>query len=436
MGTGCCPGQKCNCPPGPAGPSSADVVFAQSDLPTPQGGVITLAADTTYWIAEEVTIADGVAIQMSAGSCLIGNAKYCSRLVGNVAAGAFIRGLSGSDLNIQNLTIENTGGQTVSANGAGTADVHLINVVLDGTTIGLGVTDADEVDIHNVDFLSGTIGLSLSGTINEVAVDDSLFSGTGGIVVGTNAVVGRLKVNSNRFNGTTNSISLIGTTVDELPIVGNAFDVAVGGSALGIGATMTLDFLLFVGNDVMVPAGADGIVLAGAVSAASVSGSAFHGTGTFQNGVTSCTVGWEWDNNIGVQNTLYGGLLRATASPAVVVGPVSAAAIVPALDTGSCKFALGAGADANKLEYTGVKSIRARIEAILSGTTAAPGNVDAQILVNGAPVGGAVTVQFDTVNRLLSVSTMVVLSPSDVIDVNITTTNLTALTDYQLSAAA
>lgn len=454
---GCC-GQITRGPAGPAGPTSAEVVFSQSDLPSASGGVITLDTDTTYWIAEEVTIEDGVAIQLQEGSCLIGNGKYCSRLIGNVDGAAFVRGPASLDLNIESLGVENQGtGEVISHNGGGTADTHLLSVLVDGSgtaAAGLLMTAVSYANLHNCDFVNvtGGNGVSVAGAGDVVDVEDSLFDANDtGLSSIAASSLNRLRIDSCQFdNNATAAVSLDGT-IGDFQTNGGAFDLPAAGVGIAFLAAVTVTNAEIGDNAFIMAAGAISLItFAGAtVSDASVSGNVVRGAGgTVLGGtLTSQTDGWLFGDNVGIEDTAFiGELSFYSASPGLsVTGGAAPAGDIA--DTAAVQAAIAAGDLANfqadgvtgaKLEYIGNKDGLFKITASLTGAITAGGAIRVlQLMVNDVAVGRAVEVFLGNTTQpaQMYVSHTVRLNPGDIVSANVSA-DVTEMSSYHLTAVA
>ena len=204
-------------------------VLSLSDLPTPIGGEIFLAASTAYFISGAVDISPNRIVINSTGSALRGLNRATDILISNVAAALVTstnQSVTFTGLTLANthasgtlLNLSNSGGHVVILDKVFFADCASIGTFGDFSNIifdNCGISTA----------VSPVGGMIFTGSNHtEILVRDSFFSNWTGILLdlGT-SVTTYVELQGSRFLGTASAVAL-----DGLPNAGN---IGVGG--LGI----------------------------------------------------------------------------------------------------------------------------------------------------------------------------------------------------------
>jgi hypothetical protein len=236
----------------PAGVSEYIIVDSLSDLPTPAGGIITLAANTCYFFVKSIDL-DGDRLVGSSNTTLLGTSSETS-VITSTGLGAGIALFSSQYTTpIRHIAFKDV---DTALNIQGTAN----SAALDWTGVNfvnvpnIGTLDGGSNFIFSKGALINSQGMVFTGTWATIGFDNSLLQGDGtaGNIVELNASC----VVTRRFRTTYSAVvatgSSVGVDVDAsatLPIEGFILDTVSfsgGGSYLG-GLTGSSVYSLFSG---------------------------------------------------------------------------------------------------------------------------------------------------------------------------------------------
>lgn len=167
-------------------------VDAADKFPAASGGIRTLAANTTYFVTQDIDLA-GDRLVASSDTAIVGTSSETASLTstGLSAASALIS--SGWTMPLRDIAITHDIAVALDATGNGTQalDWRAVNFI-DCPTVGT-IKNYDNVILETCAFLNSS-GLTLDGTINTFAADNTLFNtssaGTA-ITVPATATIGR-----------------------------------------------------------------------------------------------------------------------------------------------------------------------------------------------------------------------------------------------------
>lgn len=426
---------------GGGGGATEVVVESEADLPAPVGGVITLGA-FCYVIRGDVTISTGIQIEIVSGAVLRGDDRACSTLTGSTSAGSpFLFAAAGVRVIVSDLTVINQDTGLVLSHDNGLELLELTRVALDGNANGPCLSFGLEplvvlTDVRIANY-GTSVGITVSGAVAEVRFEHGAVDpfGDAGVAISVEANITIVLFLSDVVlaDGDFGVVVAAGVTVGTLSMLGVRLD-DYDFDALDIDGTITnlqIDGSFFrnVGAAINLDAGAtvtNALVAGSLFSAAPLSGVAFN------------TPGWEFCCNLGVQNTAAAGGMHTVASVLLAAsGLLSADAGIQAalvLDGGSSLFALGTGADAGKLVYTGTKMVQGKVTAVIAASIAVAANVAFHIFVNGVAVKVATTVNVQTTLGVVVVEATVTLPPGATLDVNVG--SIITVGSYSLNAVA
>jgi hypothetical protein len=173
------------------GPPTYVLVYGLSDLPAASGGVITLAANTTYVVTTTVDLA-GARLVCGANTTLLGGSNESCRIK-STGLGATALITSAYSLPMRNLAIEATVALALDATGnAGQALDWTAVTFVDTATI--GVIRAYSTAIFFSCAFINAAGMTLDGAIDTVAIDTcslAIPAGQTGITVAVTATISR-----------------------------------------------------------------------------------------------------------------------------------------------------------------------------------------------------------------------------------------------------
>lgn len=152
----------------PAGIANTVVIVQESDFPTASGGVIPLAANTTYLIKDSFSLANALSFA-NAGSVIAGDSLTRSKIT-FTGTGQFIRS-AGENVTCRNISVLAATQTLLGITGDGTTQVSFNNCELTFLQGGTVATVAIFVTHETSFFHLGAVGLAFSGTCNTLAMD-------------------------------------------------------------------------------------------------------------------------------------------------------------------------------------------------------------------------------------------------------------------------
>lgn len=205
------------------------VVFVRqlSDFPTPSGGVITLAANTTYLISGTISLGSNT-ITLSNGTCVSG-INQATDILSYIGTGTMISATSVA-FSILSIAISCPSGTILNIDDAvGTSNGLLDGVVIVGAkTLGI-IQGLNHFVIHNC-IISGTTtnGFTTGAThpLSNLAIINSSFQNNVGTLFSFDSTtIGYVSVNGNLFYATAGQTVFSGTpTVStKIQVINNAF---------------------------------------------------------------------------------------------------------------------------------------------------------------------------------------------------------------------
>lgn len=239
------------------GTTSQVVVESLSDLPTPSGGVITLAANTQYLIAKQVDLGTNV-IVYSSGSDLCGFNVTLSGL--STSSTSPLITATNVTLRVENMLLTNPLGD-------------LFSFASNSASISFQILTCASLSFLNI----GTFNTVSSGIIELC----SFIGGVNGVTFTGTGVAGNVGILNSRF------IGFSGTAVD---LNTSVFDTISLNTVIlsGLGGSTSLD-------------GATGS--ANVVTRGTCVHSSFNGAGTAVAGITTTDLKWNFNENFGVENS-------------------------------------------------------------------------------------------------------------------------------------
>lgn len=230
-----------------------ELVFVSelADLPTASAGVITLAANATYFFTKTVDLA-GARLVAGQNTTILGTSSENARIKSTGLVGLALL-TSAWTLPLRNITIESAIALDLDA--AGNPDQALdwfgVNFT-DCATVG---TIANYGNVILTDCaLINSANLTFDGTINTVGVISSLFSGVSGqttvIVPATATIVRRLRIIYSAISTPSTATGISFSASASVPEEGYILDSCnfSGAGTYVTGVTSTSDKALFVNN--------------------------------------------------------------------------------------------------------------------------------------------------------------------------------------------
>lgn len=334
--------------------SGITFITALADFPDPVAGVITLAADTTYWIVGDVDLA-GNRLVASANTVILGGSSENSILRSTgLTSGALLS--SAFSLPIRHVAFHDAL-QAVSLSGDGVTtaiDWYGVNFV-DCETVGLIENYTNVILVSLAILNSGD--LLFDGTIGTIGIDGSLISvaaGFSGIKISGSAVVTRrLRVNYS---------SIV------------AGDPSATGIEIQLGATIPDEgFILDTIN--------------------------FSGGGTYVTGATFSDNVSRWTGCKGITNSAVIGnmFMQNNATPTAVASAGALYAVTGTTQVAALNQRFTHDAANNALEYAGAEGRLCRIQA--SATILAPNNNVIGVYLAQDPDGSPLVPADDAINE-------------------------------------
>lgn len=161
-------------------PASLVLVNVKADLPAAVAGVITLAANTTYFFLNTVDLT-GDRLVCSSGTSLIGGSLNNSRIKSTGLSAPLIS--SQYSLTVRDLAIEATAIFDLNASGApGTTSVDFFGVNIENASIIGTIANYALINFNNGAF-NNSAGLYIDGTVDSLAFNNLFFQGTSDLVI-------------------------------------------------------------------------------------------------------------------------------------------------------------------------------------------------------------------------------------------------------------
>jgi hypothetical protein len=237
----------------PSGISNTVVVVQESDFPTPSGGAIPLAANTTYLIKDSFSFANALSFA-NTGSVIVGDSLSRSEMT-YTGTGSVVRS-AGENVTCRNVAILAATQTMLGIAGNGATQVSFNNCRLTflqgGTVSSVAIFLTHETSFFNL----GATGVTFSGTCNTLALDltryqDVNAAGTKFVDLGSSTWEA-ISLNNIQFLSTVAAIAVEGLpsngnlTTSGRAIFGNCF---VQGSTVAVsGITIDDNKWRFVGN--------------------------------------------------------------------------------------------------------------------------------------------------------------------------------------------
>lgn len=242
------------------------VVKSLSDFPTPSGGVITLADDTSYELNGTVDISTN-RIVCGTRNIIRGLDRSNDKLVSTT---------TGALITCDSTTVAKT---IVTLEGCSLTCTTGAIFAMTGT-----LTNAQNLVVQRCTITGGTT-LGTIATCNAVVIRNSTIAGpitsSGFTITGTGPSASFIIVRDNSLRGCAGTMFAFGTSVwGEIQIDRNIVTTAVGETFLS-GTT-----------------GGANVTVAGTIG-----NNIFTGAGTFISTLTNADTNWSWTDNIGVGNT-------------------------------------------------------------------------------------------------------------------------------------
>ncbi len=327
-------------------PNRLVVVNAKGDLPTPAAGVITLAANTAYLIADDISLGTDT-LTFSDGVTLRGvdSINHTLTYTGSVDMMTF----SDVTCRVERLTISCANGRVFNYSST-LANIFRVNDV--------SITSCDRV---------------------------GLFDGTGSIVRFTNVSPAAMA---------TSGLTFVGSWKSAL------FEVSVanvnGGSMFDLGAAT---FDAFYADTFLATIASGATFLSGAVSSANITAGGigsllnnrFSGAGAILSGVTSGDALWEYRGNDDIADTRPDGLISMQGNATATVIASSGVAVLVAGTWVVELVSQATGTTAGRVTYNGGKTARLPITSSVSVAPVSGTNLElsAYIAINGTIVANS-----------------------------------------------
>lgn len=173
--------------------ATTELIFVESlsDLPSPSGGVISLAANKTYFFTTTVDLL-GSRLQAAANTTILGGSSENCWITSTGLASNTALLSSGYSLPLRNITLSHGTAFNLDATGNGVQALDWFGVNFTNcTTVGT-VKNYDNFIMTDCAFLNSS-GLTLDGTINTFGALSCLFDANGGTIfnVPSTATIGR-----------------------------------------------------------------------------------------------------------------------------------------------------------------------------------------------------------------------------------------------------
>ena len=219
-----------------------------ADFPEAEGGVITLQANTTYFLTTGVNLA-GNRIVCNNSTIMGGNGHTCYLYSTGLADGVPLL-TTNNNLTLRNIGIKNV--HTVFNVGNTNTNVYLDNIVAENIANMGSIDGISSFNCVNSTFTS-VVGFVFEGTLREVAFDQCKFTGVAGTIMTVSGTVSRqFRLTNSNFqfsalgqSGLTLEISAVipveGLVIDKCVFTGTA-------TAYISGVTYKSDSALFTNN--------------------------------------------------------------------------------------------------------------------------------------------------------------------------------------------
>lgn len=352
-------------------------VESTADFPNPVAGVITLPSGTAWQVVGTVDITPN-RVALEPGAVLLGTVPGQSSLLTSVAQPLVSDdGVDGSRI-ISEISLRNTTGPVLQFGNMPTGTLLVQNVSMDSSGSAGTVTDVGQVIFDGLSLVSLSNGLTLSGTINFVSIDEMYVRSPGSGFVGITV------------SGAANSIQA-------MLVEGMVAEVPTGVTALSV---------------------TPGVVVRGLLTSC-----IFRNTGgTVLTGITPGSAGWWISTNQGLRDSTALADSRFSSTTAVVVpAPVANqwVALTPVT------FALGSAERftlaGDVLTYTGDDPTNLNLTAFVSAEHAGGGGsvlMGVTVQVAGAPAVGSTTASiYEAVSEVQAASASQVTTTLSLVDV-------------------
>jgi len=339
-------------PLGPVALPKQVLVGSKSDFPAPSVGVITLAADTEYFLTGDVSVGtDRLAVandsNIRAQSSGLATLTY-------TGTGTMLTGV-GISSKISQIRIDCPNGTLLNMDGSGTGIFQMLNMTI-------GVADK----LGTLTDLAGTQLFSI--LFGNIVTDGLLFTGSHGAFLGSNLLV-----------------------------------TLAAGKLLDLGAA-TFDAFSFTTSFPTVAAGAT--MVSGAAASANINAGGFgtienvvmKGAGAALAGITIDDVQWQFSLNNAIADTKPDALLSFNTPTTTTIAAVNTPILIAGTwtDEGKSQFTVTAGGRAT---YNGVKDLRVPISIGTSIEAASGSNKDITIYL---ALNGSVIANSGSPNRVSS----------------------------------
>lgn len=375
-------------------PPKVVIVQQKADLPSPVAGVITLAADTAYWLLGAIDLT-GSRLQCSTNNVISGQASGTTSLTSTGLVGALITGTS--SLFISHLTMNLQGGTLFNLNdgAAGTLRMEGVTVV-DSATLGT-VANFGNVVLTECIF-SNCANMTLDGTIASFVSETCLWD--------------------SRTGQTLITVPATATITRRFRFLYAAFTVLAGETGINLNVAATIPDEAYILDNVN-----------------------FSGGGTYLAGVTFTSNKAAFFNNVGITNTSaiaqYYMTANATATVIGVIGTfVKAAGTTIPVSALQQKFNL---ATTNRAVYTGASGASFRVVAFASMQSGNNQNLRLRVAINGTTLVDS-TARFVTSGSgaasNIGTQALVTLNPNDFVEIfvtNDTAANNITVTDLNVT---
>lgn len=363
-----------------------------SHLPLPSGGVITLEADTLYFLGNDIDFGT-TRITLSDGTVFKGLDERVVTVTYSGTSTMFTAVNVG--FRIEKLKISCPSGAFFNGSDAGSKVFCFNNLdVIDSDTLGL-IDGCEFFDIHHCDFKSTTDGFMFSGSIDEFHIHNSVIDLTAGV-----------------------GLDFATAVFDTIDVDDSSFILAAGSI------------------------GASGLVFSGNINAGGLGKfrfTSFSGSGTKLVGISSDDALWNFVGNDDIADSRPDGLLSFIDNITETIITVSGVEVLVAGTWNIIRSSQFTGSAAGRLTYNGGRPVVVPVTASTAVTVSSGVNQELHLhlFLNGSIIEESkVQVNVDSTDTKNQTNVwQLVMNPGDFIELfvsNESTTNNVTVSDAKL----